>query len=504
MLIFNTYSKDKREKRTFAIFYLVIFWLCACSNGGNTTSYGNQTTDASKINIINPNTLLSLPDRDNYGYVMIFNPTATAITGLTYSLSNTVGGGSQIKLDPVSTAACGSVAANGRCPLKLIIPAGTIAGSIHLTLNNQPTGTTTGQNDVVIGVTQVQYANSSDEVHTYFYPKVVAGTKYVMVTGFVPSQNVTPFNVVHLTDGNGNPLPGQEAISGNLGAGLTNLGQGGTFSILLPVSHKSSNQTINLKLSSVAAGGAIKNQVLQKQTSNIEVVEEQRALINTLPSLVNLTTENPNQTITIYNSGNKSAQLQSLETSNSNLKVSFSPTELAPGATTTATVSLNNPITSSVSSGLTLRLNNGLNNTSHAITVEQNINQKSSSTLKTLSTSKAGTINTQPYAGLVLNFTPNFVTNTTTGTITNQMVLTNTGNTPESNFVITLPNSNFSILEGGNGYYTPQCQISGNTIQTTLGTNILKQIEAPGSLFRSLLTTFRLRRSRLPCFFILI
>lgn len=55
------------------------------------------------------------------------------------------------------------------------------------------------------------------------------------MTGVVVSNQAGKFNNVVLVDNNNLAIAGQQLISGNLGAGLTNLKQGDTFSIVLSV-----------------------------------------------------------------------------------------------------------------------------------------------------------------------------------------------------------------------------------------------------------------------------
>ena len=229
--------------RNLALAGLTAAVLTACSSGGkcatcSSNNEGNSNTgDLSKLTFTAPNIVPSLPTLVGQGYIVATNNGDQVLNNLVYSVTEPIGGGDKITVDQASAANCQIIPAHGDCIFKVNVPAGTIAGSFVMNGNQDSNLLTRLINKVldvsvtpstVIGIEQVPYTTTTgaDGITLYYYSVVIAGTSYVVVSGAVASSNAGSFNNVVLVDGNNNALPNQQSISGNLGAGLTNLSQG--------------------------------------------------------------------------------------------------------------------------------------------------------------------------------------------------------------------------------------------------------------------------------------
>ncbi len=81
--------------------------LISCSNsGGNASGGSGSNGDVNTLQIITPRTIYSNPTVANTGYVVINNPSNTAVKNLHYSLNNIIGGAQGTVIDPSSAANC--------------------------------------------------------------------------------------------------------------------------------------------------------------------------------------------------------------------------------------------------------------------------------------------------------------------------------------------------------------------------------------------------------------
>lgn len=354
--------------------------LAACSGSGSTSSNngggGGNQGDATQLTFVTPNIVPSLPTAST-SYVVVNNPTNSIVTGAKYQLGNIVGGAANVTVDPASSANCATVAANGSCTFKLITSANAVAGSFTIAASNNSSllGRLSNNTATVdkkslaanlpttptIGVQQVLYTTTTgaNGVTLYYFNVVVAGVPMVMVTGVVSSNQAGNLNTVTLLDGNGDPLPNQQVISGNMSAGAPNLGMGSTFSILIPApTGANASQTIGVKTTQVAADGTVSNPQISSNTSTLST-SSGVAIVNMLPSSIYLTESNPSQQVIFSNTGDATAQLQSLVASNPNIEVVFSSASVAPGGKATATLRLKDTSVPAASSSITLSYNNG-------------------------------------------------------------------------------------------------------------------------------------------------
>jgi len=349
--------------------------LSACSSGGGSSSGGGTNTDngdISTLQVITPKTIFSKPGVAGSGYVVINNPTATAVKNIHYSLTSAIGGVAGAEIESASAANCTIVESNSQCNIQITVPTGAVAGSFGISLDNDSSllgklskSAKAAATVPTVGVEQAAYNSLSgaDGITLSYYHTVINGTPYVLVSGLVASANAGTFNKVVLVDGNGNEIPNQELI------GEANSTQGSTFNILLPgLSGNNISQTIKAQTQQ-------NNTVVSTATASSTLTTTQNVgIAEMLPSAVYLTTTNPEQIITFLNTGDAVAQLQQLTANDPNIEVVFNSSSLASGTTATATLKLKNTAVSATSGNVTLTYNNSQIQTSTSGAVGQNVN----------------------------------------------------------------------------------------------------------------------------------
>lgn len=451
---------------------------CGGSQGGvsGTTLPANVVESESgnaSILIISPKVLSSLSNMANYGYIVVQNTGNQSISDITYSITNTVGSAGRVTLESTSTGACRDLVAGGECTFKAIVPPNSVSGSFRI---NTPTLSavskslsrvvTSDSKDVskfpfkAIGIQQELY-NTVQGVDglSVNYPSEVSNTVgSVLISGTVLSSEVGDFNTVIITDANGKPLPNQHSVSGNLGRGLAALGQGSSFAVLLQLSNVvNTTQVIRLRLSFVDANGVETNVQTGSNTGSITVVSNQ-AVVDVLPSNIILTPENPSQIITIYNSGSLSSNIKDVVSQDDNLTLGFLPDVLARDNAITFTLSLKNSVGISRTSHLTLYYNNGGSDFTQVIAVNQ------------ILIPEATPNPDHPISGLMAYFTSNniFYKTSHSGTVTRQLILTNTGNTNETGILFSRLPDGFSV---SSGISLNPCIVSENKVSNILTTS---------------------------------
>ncbi len=450
--------------------------LAACSSGGSSSDgSGGSQGDASKLTFVAPNIVPSLPVAST-SYLVVNNPTESLITGVQYKLGAIVGDASKVTLDSTSAANCAKIAANSSCSIKLITPAYTTAGSFNVSASNNSTllnnlaTKANGRNKSLaanlptiptIGVEQVLYTTTTgaNGVTLYYFNTVVAGVPMIMVTGVVNSNQIGNLNTVTLIGPDNTPIPGQQVISGNMGAGAPSLTMGSTFNILLPApTGANATQTIKVQTEQIASNGTVSNTQISTNSSTLTTTTGV-AIVDMLPSSIYLTESNPSQQITFSNTGDVAAQLQSLVASNSNIDVVFSSTSVAPGGKATATLRLKDPSVPAASSSITLSYNNGKADVEQSSSVDQNV-------VPGPDPVPVPPPGPTPVAGLTATLANNnFNVTTVKHTTFESMTITNTGNTTESNFVVTMPNNNFSLVD--NAGSANDCKVTSGAIDLT-------------------------------------
>ena len=365
--------------KRYGIFPITLFSagiLVGCNGGSSSSGNSTDNGDASTLQIITSKTIYSKPGTAGSGYIVINNPTNTAVKNLHYGLTNAVGGAAGAEIESASAAKCAIVESNSQCNIKVTVPTGAVAGSVGFTVSNNSTSLLGRLSRLakvatltpVMGVEQSAYNSLSgaDGVTLSYYHTVINGTPYVLVSGLVASANAGTFNKIVLVNGSGTELANQELI------GEINSTQGSTFNILLPVpSGTNASQTIKLQTQQVANG---QTTVVSTATASSTLTTTANVgIAEMLPSAVYLSESNPEQTVTFLNTGDAAAQLQQLVSNNPNVEVVFSPSSLITGATSTATLKLKDSIIAVTTGDITLTYNNGQSETTASAVVEQNV-----------------------------------------------------------------------------------------------------------------------------------
>ncbi len=459
---------DKCLKYRLAIVVAAVLLASCSGNGSCQPNNSTDNGDATTLQVITPKNIYSKNVESATGYVIVKNPTSSAIKNLHYSLSNLVGSGSSVNIDTASASDCANVAAYSQCNVKLDIPAGAIAGSFAFNFNNTDKAMIKSLQYSInslmqIGIEQASYNDIAgpDGISINYYHTVIAGIPYVLVNGIVASNNAGTFNKVVLISNTGTTIPNQQLISSPV-----NNTQGSTFSILLPVpTGSNSTQTFKIQTQLVESDDTISSKVNSDASYTLSTTSEV-GIANMLPGTIFLTASNPQQILTFANTGDNIAQLQKLVASEPNIEVVFTPEQLPSGTTTTATLKLRNITTTARSGSVTLDYNNGKNETSVAGDVNQNITPQPS---PTPTPSPTPPVPPAPMAELITNLTPdsNFFKTTNGAPVSRQLTLTNSGNTTENNFVLTLP-ANFTISAGNNNSCTVTLANSPATISDSL------------------------------------
>lgn len=448
--------------------------ISACSSGNGSSSSGsnnNVNGDVSSLQIITPKTIYSKPGVAGSSYVVINNPTNTAVKNIQYSLSNQIGSGSGASVDPASAANCATVAAYSQCNIKVSVAAGAVAGSLGLNISNDSSllsklskAAKAATPTPTMGIEQAAYNNLSgaDGITLSYYHTVINGTPYILVSGLVASATAGTFNKIVLVNGSGSELPNQEVI------GSINSSQGSTFNILLPVpSGSGASQTIKVQTQQLTNG---QTTVVSTATSSSTLTTTQSVgIAEMLPSAVYLTESNPEQIITFLNTGDAVAQLQKLVSNNPNVEVVFNPASLGSGTTATATLKMKDKTIPATTGNVTLTYNNGQSETVTSGVVEQNINPTPSPSPGPTPTPPAPS--PTPVAGLNAVFSPDndFFKTSAGAPVSRQLTLTNTGNTDENAIVLTLP-SGFTISNGTDPNTT--CIVTQGTSPATISNTL--------------------------------
>jgi len=441
-------SKRNIKQLTLLGSILSIF---ACSSGSG--SLGGSSPDngnAGSLQIITPKTIYSRSGTTGTGYVVINNPTESAVKGLQYSLTNPIGSGSNVSVDPVSSAACATVTAYGRCNVKITVPAGAVAGSIGFTASNGNTSLLDKLGKSVkavapaltIGIEQAAYNSigGADGITLSYFNTVINGVPYVLVSGLVASDKAGTFNKIVLVNGSGAELPNQQLI------GAISNALGSTFNILLPVpAGNNASQTIRVRTQQVTDGKVTAESTAM--ASSTLTTRENVGIAEMLPSAVYLTPANPEQIITFSNTGDAVAQLQQLVSNNPNVEAIFNPISLNSGTITTAILRLKNTAVAATTGNVTLTYNNSQSETTTSGTVDQNISPSLGP--KPTPAPESPPIPIPGIAGLTAIISPdNDFFKTSAGmAVTRQLTLTNTGNTTESDIILTLP-AGFTVSDG--------------------------------------------------------
>ncbi len=130
---------NKSSMNRLAAVLVSCFAVAGCSGSGSSGSSGGSNSNngnVSSLQIVAPKTIFSKPAESSLGYIVVKNPSDAAVSNLHYDLSNLVGGANGAIIDSASAASCATMPAHGQCNVKVMIPAGAVAGSLGFSANN--------------------------------------------------------------------------------------------------------------------------------------------------------------------------------------------------------------------------------------------------------------------------------------------------------------------------------------------------------------------------------
>lgn len=288
--------------------------------------------------------------------VLITNTGNTTLFNMVYSApaeTNTTG--SILTITPASQAQCATLTSGQTCQLTVhVTPSSTTTKqrvnqiAVANVANNAGTFKVLAKNDkinteqsVYIGLVDVPATTGVgiDGVTFLYDNKVMSGSscqvnsyQNVLITMVVTSENAGNFNTLSILDSNGNELP-YEVLSGNSGQGMTNLAVGSVVTLAAKVPCGAIQFVFKpvLKLdNNIIDNGVGENPY------GIDIIPStsKEAILNVLPSMVNLNESKHTQIVTIINSGNATATNLNISVGNSYVTISNNAcgSSLAAGA----------------------------------------------------------------------------------------------------------------------------------------------------------------------------
>lgn len=464
--------------RGIAIAGLAVTMLSSC--GGTGSCAPNETLSLS----------LTAPNQYPAGiastaYLTITNTSNVAANNLYYTIpaaSNNTGIDNITVQNGVGEQPCITIPAHASCTFPAEISANSIPGSfkviatpnggnqsvsgklksvlglqstdsLELTANigltTLPTNEQIGANGITFLYSKVLPANENGSTPVDIV--AVVNSKFAsscgLTGGLTAPEPRCPFNTINLTDQGGNLLDFR-VLSANSGTGYSDLAQNAIVTFRLTIPQGTTNLSFyaqTMKDGTLVKQGDIANPI--RLTTSPEGIVEVLPTYFKLSAVDNYTT----QTVTYTNTGNAEVTNLKIQEPQSPIVISENncPANLAVGS------SCNVKVTSHAESGvagtgsLVASYNGGIGSTDV-------ISQYDYKGLN-------------PIAGISLSATNNFAfaANTVFSSESTQVTLTNTGNVNESSFTFTF-NPNYFTLATGSGLNP--CNISSNTVTTTLGT----------------------------------
>lgn len=439
--------------------------LTACSGTGNCPPDSNGGTLSLK---------LTAPDQYPAGrptpitaYLTMTNTSDVNANNLYYDIPNSSNyTGVSITVANDSSNPCRAIAAHQSCTFPAVIGANAKPGSFTVTAT--PNGSASNNSVLTkvksllgggnslsltanIGLTDVPaIAEAGNNNITFLYSKTIAasttGDNLISIVAYVHSSEGN-YNTINLTDVNGNLL-NFSTLSGNSGNGLTNLTTGSIVTFLLTIPAGASG-SYNFYAQTMENGAVVKQGTkanpinLTNATYGVLVVQPTEFKLSAMESYTS-------QTITYTNIGNGEVSDLSIVQPTAPLSLSSNNcgSSLAAGASCTVVLNSQAAAGTAGSGSLVTNYNNG--GGSQTTTSQYNY---------------AG-VNAESGLSIVATNNFNFSTNTVNYSESTQVLLTNTGNVSESNFVFSFnPSTYFSVAVGTSG--TP-CALSGNTVTNAL------------------------------------
>lgn len=437
--------------RCFFIFIISLF-IVACSSGqsGGSSSPQNSTS----IRVITPveypvgvattayitlTNDLSIP-LNNLEFVI---PTETNHTGVNITVVN-------------NGAPCNSIPAHDKCSFAVDIPSGSTAGSFTINAIYGQTSSISKSNQVVlsttIGLTQLPVNNESNANGiTFLYaPTVIInqnGDSYLAIVAIVNSTEVGVFNTLNLTNSNGELLD-FNVLSGNSGAGATDLSYGDVVTLLLKVpAGSTSSYTFYAQ---TMKDGVIVNTATHSNSFNLSNTATGILVASPTKFVLSVKDNKLEQMITYTNIGSIPIN---------DLAISLPDAENLP-------VSITNNCSSTL---------NAYENNYCSVIIKLATNTEISGSSTVLASSSGGSVVSQfnylsinPIAELTIsaenNF--NFITNTVNNLDRTQVTLTNLSEVTESGFSFHFDKTQyFEVTSGLTGI---PCDVSNNRVTNLL------------------------------------
>lgn len=299
----------------FLVYVLLVSTMLACSNGGHVIDNSTSVLSLS----------VSAPSQYPAGItttvpILAYNYGTSTLNNLTYQIINNTTG-VDLVITPSSLANCASIAAGADCQLNVTVPANSKAGSFGILAVISSSSLSSSQKSVLndskqlqvnvnIGLTDLPPSTGSGvNGISLLYPPTItlpnnaAGT--VIITMVVTSVNLGAFNTFNVVDSNGTPLHSQ-VIGGNSGDNTTNYTVGSVVSLAVDVPSGAGQISFYPQLSEVMSG-ATSSVSTDNNLSVVTVIRPTsppQAIISVTPNYINLTTSNPTQVVTVFNSGN--------------------------------------------------------------------------------------------------------------------------------------------------------------------------------------------------------
>lgn len=467
----NWLRQISKVKLRIVLPILVALSLAGCGSSGSCSDCSNSNVTPSSLSLT-----LTAPTTYPAGvpvtaYLTLTNTSGTNANNLVFATPDATNyTGTVITVENGADQDCRNISAGGQCTFPVVLTNTPVShpGSFTVTATPQDSSTassafnsfksliglqaTTLSLTANIGLIDVPVnTNSGANGLTFLYAQTVAananGSTLVSIVAIVNSATAGAFNTINLTDAAGDKL-NFEALSGNSGSMLSDLGQNSVVSFLLTIPAGATSLQFY--------GQTVKNGNFVDQGTNpntITLASAGSGVLNVQPTQFALTHSYESQVITYSNIGNGPISSLVIQTPTNPL-VMVSTTcgsSLESGASCIYIVKSNAEVgTSGSGSILTNYMSNGQANSASA------------------QYTYAGLV---PVEGVTIssgdNPTLSFTANTVNGVVSSQISLTNSGNVSESNFVFNVPQY-FLLGAGTSG--TP-CTLVGTTVTNVLDKN---------------------------------
>lgn len=455
------------------ILIAISFLLSSCESSGSSS---NNNTLPSFLTLAAPSSypVQSVPVT---AYLNITNNATTAVSGLSFAIANNTTGVT-VAVASGSSNPCYNIAASANCVFPVTIGANSkpgsfsvnitppssskitrIGNSIKSALGMSPSSNlsaTIGMIDVT--ATSLSGANGITFLAASTIAANIYGNTQQIITAVVNSPNAGSFNTINLTDAAGNLLH-FTPLSGNSGAGVSDLSQNAIVTLRLTIPHGVTSLTYYAQTAENKATVNNNQSNVKATTHNLIVVSQgtipyttttkpASGILNISPSSFNLNGSHDSQILNYSNSGNSIVTNLNITPSSPLTKISSTcGTTLTSGTNCTYTVKFDATAPGSGNANVTATYNSG--DASASTIAQATYNGASAESGLTISSGD----------------NPNFNFTSQTGTPSNsaQITISNTGSSTENNISFSVP-AHFSLGNGSSN----SCDLNGNNINNSL------------------------------------